>query len=350
MSADLTHCVPRKILVLQLKQIGDVLLMTVVPELLKKRFPNAEIHVLTEKKCVPMLENNPHIAKIWSLDPKKLPTLLQEVEYYWHVARNAFDMVVDLQQTPRCRWVVGFSGAPVRITHEAPWYTAWLYSHKVPVEKAYASAMKAAVLAPLGIHWEGEKPRLYLTEDERAGAASLLTSLGYDAARHTLVTVDPTHRRDTRRWPGRHYAQLIDLAYEADPSLRFFMLYGPGEEEELRDVTDNCRHSEALLVPDRIITLRESAACIEAAAFHLGNCSAPRHIAVAVGTPALTILGSTGRGWTFPSPEYNHILLGLPCQPCNMNSCPDKNRQCLVDLQPEAVLPFFMEKLNAARG
>lgn len=347
MSIDLTHFVPRKILICQLKQIGDVLLMTPVPELLARRFSGAEIHVFTEKKCMPVLENNPHIHTIWPLEPKKLPTLLQEIEYYWRVARQGFDLVVDLQQTPRCRWVTGFSGARARLTYEAPWYTAWLYTHKTRVEKGYASAMKAAVLAPLGIHWEGEKPRIYLTEEERAGAAALLASLGL-RPEHTLVTVDPTHRRETRRWPGEYYARLLDLAAEADPSLRFFLLYGPGEEEELRAVTDACAHKEALLVPDRVISLRESAACIEAASLHLGNCSAPRHMAVAVDTPTLTILGSTGRGWTYPSPDHGHAVLGLPCQPCNQHVCDGKDRQCLKELLPENVLPLLREALFRA--
>lgn len=350
MNPDLTRFTPRAILILQLKQIGDVLLMTPVAELLARRFPDAAIHVLTEKKCVPVLENNPHISVIHPLDTKKLSTLPREVAFYWRLTRqNRFDMVVDLQQTPRCRWVAAFSGAPVRITHEAPWYTAWLYTHRVPVQKMYASAMKARVLEPLGIRWNGEKPRLYLTENERNAASVYLASLGYDAARHTLVTVDPTHRRETRRWPGEHYAALLDAAFEADPSLRFFMLYGPGEEEEVRAVTANCRHPEALLVPDRVISLRESAACIEAAVLHFGNCSAPRHMAVALDTPTLTVLGSTGKGWTFPSPENDHVLLGLPCQPCNKNTCPDKNRQCLYGLTPRMVLPVFLEKTARAR-
>ena len=51
----------RKILVCQLRQIGDVILTTPALELLRRRFPAAEIHVLTEKKCLPVLEHNPHI-------------------------------------------------------------------------------------------------------------------------------------------------------------------------------------------------------------------------------------------------------------------------------------------------
>ncbi len=110
---DLKTFVPRKILICQLRQIGDVILMTPLPELLKKRFPDSEIHVLTEKKCVPVLEHNPHIDRIWPIDKDKLSSLWKEVVYYRLVAAQNFDLVVDLQQMPRCRWVVFFSKAPV---------------------------------------------------------------------------------------------------------------------------------------------------------------------------------------------------------------------------------------------
>ena len=57
----------QKILVCQLRQIGDVILTTPAVELLRRRFPLAEIHVFTEKKCLPVLENNPNVTRVWPL-------------------------------------------------------------------------------------------------------------------------------------------------------------------------------------------------------------------------------------------------------------------------------------------
>lgn len=67
---DLTTFSPRKILICQLRQIGDVILMTPLLELLKKRYPRSEIHVLTEKKCAPVLEHNPYLDRVWPVDKK----------------------------------------------------------------------------------------------------------------------------------------------------------------------------------------------------------------------------------------------------------------------------------------
>ena len=337
---------PKKILVCQLRQIGDVVLMTPLLELLKRRYPQAEIHVLTEKKCVPVLENNPFLDRIWPIDKKKLSSLWREVTYYREVAAQGFDLVVDLQQLPRCRWVVFFSKAPVRLTHTPPWYTRWLYTHGAAHGKGYASAMKAAALAPLGITWQGERPLLELTDEEKTTAREYLASLGI-APGQTLVVVDATHRRDTRRWPSGHYAKLMDMAAKARPGLRFQILFGPGEEGIVDEITAASDETGHILPAGRLLSLREMAACTKQASMLIGNCSAPRHIAVAVGTPTLTIQGATSPGWVFPAPEHGYVSLGLECQPCNKNTC-DTGTTCLTDLFPEAVLPHFLARLDAA--
>ena len=343
---DLTSFAPKKILVCQLRQIGDVILMTPMLELLKKRYPNSEVHVLTEKKCLPVLERNPYLDRVWPIDKKALSSLFKEIVYYRQVAAEGFDLVVDLQQTPRCRWVVAFSKAPVRLTRTAPWYTRWLYTHWVEPERVYAAAMKASILRPLGIAWQGERPLILLSDEEKANARTHLASLGL-SPEHTLATVDPTHRRETRQWPAKHYAELLETAAAARPNLRFQLLFGPGEESVVDEITALSSNTTHLLPAGRLLSLREMAACIEASSLLIGNCSAPRHMAVAVGTPSLTIQGATSAGWVFPSPEHGYVARDLACRPCNKNSC-DKGIICLTELTPQEVLPEFLRRLDAA--
>ena len=337
----------KKILVCQLRQIGDVLLATPALELLHKRFPKAEIHVFTEKKCTPMLVNNPHISRIWAVDKKQLSNLFKEIAFYRKVAGQGFDLVVDFQQLPRCRWVVGFSKAPIRLSYTPPWYTKWLYTCWHPEKpNVYSAQKKASILEVLGVKWNGEPPRLYLTAEEQAEAKIILEQSGLGAG-DNLITLDPTHRRVTRLWPARYYARLIDFAYEKDNSLRFLPLYGPGEEADIVELAALVKNKAALIMTPKMLTLRQAAACQSLALAHLGNCSAPRHIATGVGTPTFTILGSTDIYWDYPSSRHANIALGLDCQPCNQNEC-NKGNICLEQLLPEMVLGRFMEFVNAA--
>ncbi|MBG0776701.1 MAG: glycosyltransferase family 9 protein [Desulfovibrionaceae bacterium] len=335
----------RKILVCQLRQIGDVLLATPAVRLLAAAYPRAELHVLTEKKCASMLEHNPDVARVWAIDRKELSNLFKEVAFYRRVAAEGFDLVVDFQQLPRCRWVVFFSHAPVRLSYTPPWYNRWLYTHTVDPLGGYAAMTKASVLRPLGLEWKGERPRLTLTDAERARAGEYLAGLGV-GPEHRLVTVDPSHRRVTRRWPADHFARLLSLAAAGDASLRFLMLWGPGERElaeAVRAGMDEAARA-ACVVPEEMLGLREMAACVAAAALHLGNCSAPRHVAVAVDTPSVTIQGATSSAWTYPASEHADVAADLDCRPCNRNDCP--HLRCLLELTPEAVYAVFREHLE----
>jgi heptosyltransferase-2/heptosyltransferase-3 len=352
-----THSLPapetvRRILACQLRQIGDVLLATPAIELLARHYPGAELHVFTEKKCLPVLENNPFISKIISLDKEALRSPLHEYMFYHRTTAGQYDMLVDFQQLPRCRAVAALSGAGVRLSFPPPWYLRPLYTHWFKPAPAYAAAYKAAVLTPLGIVWQGEGPRLYLRDEERAEAGLLLSALGL--AGKKFINVAASHRYAPRRWPARHYAALMDMLAEAEPGLYFFLTYGPGEGEYIQKLRTMTRNAERLVTPvDSPPGLRLIAACMEQGIMQLGNCSAPRHLAVALGVPSFTILGASGPGWTFPAPEHTHIsaaeFMPMPCSFCGRNSC-DNGLACLEKLTPDLVFPRVMKHLRLYAG
>lgn len=338
----------KRILVCQLRQIGDVLLATPSIKLLAEKFPQAEIHVLTEKKCAPVLENNPDIDMIWPIDKRELTSLPKELAYYWKVARQGFDIVIDFQQLPRCRWVVGFSRARIRLSGLAPWYNRWLYTHQVDPPENYAAMYKAGILAPLGIVWNNNRPRLYLSQAEKRWAAEYLAGLGL-TGQDILVSVDSTHRRQTRRWPGEYFAKTLAMTAQAEPRLKFLLLYGPGEKDDVAELAkmSGLPPTRAILTED-MLSLRQMGACINMADLHFGTCSAPRHMAVAVDTPSLVVRGSTSVAWDFPSPEHKSVALRLKCQPCNHNHCPDPI--CLINLLPETVAERLLSHLKEFAG
>lgn len=338
---------PRRILLCQQRQLGDVLLATPAVSLLKERFPQAEIHFLTEKKCLPILEHHPDIFRLWTVERTAGP--LNQLRLYAAMAAQGFDVAVSFQSLPRCSLALLASRARIRLGFLGRRRNRLVYTHQYTPHEGYPAATKAELLAPLGVAYDGRPPRLYLTPVETAWAAGFLRSLGVGKS-DLLVTVDATHRRATRKWPGEHYAKLMADALAAEPRLRFLLLYGPGEQEEVQAILAALPWTSAddhrrVLLPPRMLSLRELAAVLSQARLHLGNCSAPRHMAVAVGTPSLTVQGATGPEWTFPGPEHVSISLGLDCQPCDRNEC-EVRMACLTDLLPEVVLAKMLEMLG----
>jgi len=235
--------------------------------------------------------------------------------------------------------------ARVRLTFTPPWYNRPWYTHWTDTLDGYAAMSKASVLRPLGIHWNGEPPRLFLSESECSWAGEYLRGLGI-RPEEALVTVGVTQNGPMRKWPEEYYARLLAQALELRPGLKFLLLYGPREEEQAQNVARLAGFDKGILVPDSVLSLRRMAAVMDRAAMHLGNCSAPRHFAAALDLPSLTILGSTSPAWRFPSPLHEDVFLGLDCQPCNQESCGSEAR-CLRELKPETVLPRFLAFLDS---
>ncbi|MDO9631905.1 MAG: glycosyltransferase family 9 protein [Humidesulfovibrio sp.] len=343
---------PRRILCCQQRQIGDVILLTPTIHMLKQRFPDAEIEVLTEKKCAPVLLHNPEVAHVWELD--RSLGFLDSLKFYRRVGtgggRGRFDLIIDFQQQPRIRWVLMLSNAPVKLSYPPPWYNRPFYTHWAPVSGPYAAKCKAGcVMHAFGLEWKNDPPRVYLTEAERAAAGELLAAWGVRPG-DTLITVDATHRRATRIWPLAHYAQLLHEAWLARPDLKFLLLYGPGEMEEARPLKALAEAvglpAERILLAPRQTELREVPAILTHTRLHLGNDSSPRHFAVAVGTPTLVVRGGGSNAWTFPGPGHEDVALGLPCQPCGDNDCPQGHMRCLKELMPDMVLPRLLAMLE----
>ena len=339
---------PKRILVCQLRQIGDVLLATPTVRLLRKLYPEALIDFYTLKHCASVLKNNPDINKVWEVD--KSHGFWDTMKFYWKVGHDGYDMIFDCQQLPRITTMLLLSNAPVKFTYTPPWYRSFLYTHWHQVSGPYAAKSKAGpILRTFGDDlWDDPRPRIFMTNEEKSWATNYLKECGLEK-NETLVTVDPTHRRASRRWPAQHYGEFIRLALGKRPNLKFFLLYGPGEKNDAEEVLKASGRPDRCILTDRILTLREMAAVIEQAELQVGNCSAPRHFAAALDTPTLTILGATSQAWTCPEGGHEVILQDLECQPCNVNTCPDGHYRCLEDLAPSAVANRVFEMLPQAK-
>ena len=70
-----------KILIIQHKMIGDVLLTSLLCENIKKAFPNATVDYLINTNTLPVLENNPYIDEKIIFNEKENKGLLKLIKF-----------------------------------------------------------------------------------------------------------------------------------------------------------------------------------------------------------------------------------------------------------------------------
>ena len=96
----------KKIIVAKLRHHGDVLLSSPVFTLLKKEYPNAEIHAYIYKETYPMLEGHPAISHFLLYDKKwkkqgLYRRLKEELKILWNIRRGSYDMAFNLTEGDR---------------------------------------------------------------------------------------------------------------------------------------------------------------------------------------------------------------------------------------------------------
>ncbi len=287
---------PKNILVIQQRQLGDVTVTTPVFEQVKKTFPEAKLTFLTEEKCVPLVQHDPYLDEIITFPKKK--GFWAQLAFYFGLKNRNFDVAADLQQLPRCQLASFFSRAKYRLTF-APRhaYRKLLYTHcAVPenTDSDYTAFSKARIFSPLGLEPIDLKPKLYVLDQEKEEAKQILQTLGI-AEGDTFITLDATHKHPKRRW--QHYEELVREILIRYPAFKFFVIRAPGEDGQVRHLLDIDR--KRMVMPEKPLTLRQTMACMSFAGFHIGNTSAPEHMALALNVPALIILAETGSFWHY---------------------------------------------------
>ncbi len=113
----------RKILVIKLRHIGDVLLAVPAIRALKEGFPDAEVSALVNSGTEEMLTLNPLLSGVLTFDRRalKLPLASKaaaELGFIKRLRREGFDMTVDLTSGDRPSLIGFLSGARCRLGYD----------------------------------------------------------------------------------------------------------------------------------------------------------------------------------------------------------------------------------------
>ena len=319
---------PARILVIQLRQIGDVLLTTPSLRALRRRFPEATISFLVEPTPAQVLWGNPNLDEIIIRDPRG--GALEPLRTIRAIRSRRFDLVVDFLGSPRTAPIALLSGARVTIS-DANRRRAFLYTHPVRPQGLFTAERKLSLLAPLGCGLEPMRLDMALPPAAREKARAWLVAQGIDRAA-PLAILEPFHKRWVLEYPAEGFRRLAELMVERWGAA-VVVGWGPGREAEARALVASAK-VKLLLAPPT--SLHEMAALFVEADLWVGNESGPRHIAASQGTPTFAVLGPTDDTWTPPGPE--HLSVGrddLPCRPCNLRYCPENNHSCMRDFAPE---------------
>ncbi len=314
---------PGKILVIKPSSLGDVVHSLPFLNVLRERFPKAEIHWVIARGFEDLLEGHPMIKKLWIINKddwkmiNSVRTTIKELRVLFGSLRNEkFDLVIDLQGLLRSGMLSRATGSPVRVGFkEAREGSRLFYTHKITGGKERHAVDRYLEIARfLGCDISDIKfpfPLFF---------SSQFSVLSSQLPREYAVIV-PGARWVTKRWPPERFGEVASTL-----PIKFLVI-GTKSDSDIANRVVSSSRGHAVSVAGKT-DIKELIGIIRTARFVLSNDSGPMHIAAALGVPVYAIFGPTNPLRTGPYGK-SHVIFrkGLGCSPCYKKQC--KNIRCM---------------------
>lgn len=318
----------KKILVISLSNIGDIILTFPVIDILKRDFPQAQIDLIIGPKGQTLVENNPIFRKIYLYH--KNQSLISRLKWIKELTKNQYDLVVDLRNT-----LIPFL---IFARHKTPlWFTRKSRLH-----------MRQKHLARLNsVHnYSGADAEKFALSFSSADQAQVKKLLGSSFANTNFVIIAPGSRAENKRWKEDGFAQLAEyLSKEFQAKIIFI-----GDEYDQAIVLRiMAMMTTAALDLTGQLTLAQSGYLLSLSKLAIVNDSAVLHLASYLHVPVAAFFGPTDPANYGPwSDKHIVVRQNSHCPAC----LGDKNslHNCMSAISSQEALvtlvPWFREILN----
>ncbi|WGD55423.1 lipopolysaccharide heptosyltransferase II [Bradyrhizobium sp. CB1650] len=336
----------RPILIIPYMWIGDFVRNHTVVRVLKERWPNRPVDLLTTSLCAPLVDYMPNVRRgiVWDLPRNRLAVARQFGLAQLLRERN-YGTALVLPRTWKAAIAPALAGIPERVGFVGELrfglINRWRWGEKrLPrfIDKNAALAQPDG--APLPPEWPVPQLRVPAEEIARWRQANGLSA-------GTAVALAPGSVGISKRWT--YYPEAARLLVEQ--GLEVWVVGGPAEKGLAQEIVATGRPG----VRDLTGTdLRNGILAMAAAGVAISNDSGLMHIAAALGTPTIGIFGPTDpylwaplNGLAETVVQKNSVL---SCQPCQSTICRMNDHRCMRDIAASEVAAIAQRALSEASG
>lgn len=333
---------PRRVLIVRLSAIGDIIMASGLIPALRNLWPDAEIAWLAESSNAGLLRDNPRLTRLHLLPRARWRelrrqgqhrTVWREMAAFTRELREArYDLVLDLQGLLKSGVWTRATGAPRRIGLGSREGSQWLMTETVPrlmddprIGKEYRD-----LAVRLGADPSRFVMDIAIPDSVQQGMAQRLRAAGVSG---NYAVLAPFTTRPQKHWFDERWTKLAE---RLSPTLTPVMLGGPGDVE----------HAAQLLspIPGHVVNLTgqtsliESAAIIRKARLLVGVDTGLTHLGSAFGVPTVALFGST-LPYSDTTRDNGKVLYEPhTCSPCHRRPSCGGEFSCMKALTVDAVL------------
>jgi ADP-heptose:LPS heptosyltransferase len=346
---------PRRILLMRIERIGDLLMALEAIADVGAAAPAAEIDLVVGSWNTSVAQAIPGINRVESIDAawlarngtgRGMRSLVARARQ-WRSRR--YDLAVNFEPDIRTHVLLAASGA-ARLAGFRSGGGGPLLDVALPFDPRTHTSENARrlVAAVLDVPPRSQPMRLDVPAAAKASAAALLGS-----AASPLIGVHASGGREIKQWPPERFADVASrLAREQNATI---VLTGTAQDRPLVDaVRDSLAGSPVIDVAGRV-DLMTLAAILDRLDVYITGDTGPMHLAAAVGTPVVAIFGPSDPVRYAPQATGHRIVaIDLPCSPCNRirlppARCVGHTPDCLAGIDADRVYRAALDALAHGR-
>ena len=328
----------KRILLIQLGDIGDVVLTFPCLRALRETFPHATLAVAVRDKAKELIADCPWADHVVSVSRDKRPLLselLHQVRFFKELRHHRFDLSINLWTGDRSAILSLLAGARRRISFYA--HDGKLWQNRVSThlnlidyeDGQYVADYYSSLLAAYHITTRHNVPETTVPSQRMKEAQDLFSQQHIPVTR-PIIALQPFSIWRYKEWGMDKHIELlrrITSKYE----LPVIITGSPDETDRASALTGRFGPHVFNLVGRTSIGML--AAVLKSCGLFIGVDSAGVHIAAAVGTPTVSIFGpSSAASWAPRGPKHKVVHSNLPCVPCRHKGCSGSEESRCLDV------------------
>ena len=323
-----------KILIIRFSSIGDIVLTTPVVRCVHKQL-GAEVHFLTKKNFKGIVENNPNIHKVWTIE-KGVSEIADDLK-----AEN-FDYVIDLHKNLRTFHLKTMLSTPFSFFHKLnveKWLMVNLKINRLPKLHIVDRYMKT--VEKLGVQNDGKGLDYFIPTKDEMDISSL--AVLNPPPQYIAFVIGAAHA--TKRLPTE---KIIEICNKIKLPI---LLLGGKEDAHNGQLIENQTIGKAINLCGKL-NLNQSASVVRQAETVVTHDTGLMHIAAAFQKKIISVWGNTipEFGMTPYLPTEGSKIFEvkhLKCRPCSkigFDECPKGHFRCMNEQNTEGVAKAINHK------
>jgi len=326
-----------RLAIIKLSALGDIVHASFLPQIIKKEYPHIIIDWFVEKRFSDILENNPYIDSIITVNLKdNKNNIAKEIQKIYLYKKNNYDRVIDLQGLIKSASIAkilgngcGFDKNSIREKLASFFYKKKFfipYEQNVILRNYMLTCKCLNFKIDINSIKDKEKSLFYTNKN--------LNNISQHIAKNKkniLLVMGSS-------WESKVYPKEKYLSIIRQTDANFLLSWG--SQKEKKDALFISKNSNAILLEN--MSLNELKALIDSCDLVIGGDSGPTHMAWALNKPSITIFGPTPKDRnTFKT----NINLTVDCEKKINPLKLDKNDLCIKNIDENKIIKLINELL-----